>query len=266
MASYDLRYSTSTITAGNFASATVISGLGTPKSAGSAESFTASNLPTGRVVYFAIKSADNSGNVSAISNVPSAQSNRGSVTLQNGVSGYGGTTDSYIQQPNPTVNYNSTERMRVCGFGSGNYQRGIVRFDLSSYAPNSTITSATLYVYAYDQASWRGSTGYYGMYPLTRGFTDSQVTWNIASTGVNWTTAGGDFNGTADGTAPKQGSASVWYQFTVTSRVQSMINGPSGNYGWVLKCTDESLSNQDSFYQASTTNSTYRPKLVINDN
>ena len=57
--------------AANFASATAITGEPTPGAAGTAQSFTANGLPTGRTLYFAIKSADDSGNWSAISNVPS---------------------------------------------------------------------------------------------------------------------------------------------------------------------------------------------------
>ena len=116
----------------------------------------------------------------------------------------------------------------------------------------------------YDPAGLRGSTGYYGVYPLTRAFTENQVTWNIAATGINWTTVGGDFNGTADATAAKQGVAGVWYAFDVTSRVQSMVNTPSGNYGWVIKCTDENLHNQEYFTSANNSDVIHRPKLVVN--
>jgi hypothetical protein len=66
---YDIRYSTSTITAANFASATVVSGAPTPKVAGSAETFVVTGLATNTGYYFAVKTADEVPNGSTISNV-----------------------------------------------------------------------------------------------------------------------------------------------------------------------------------------------------
>ena len=68
---YDLRRSTSPITAANFASATQISGEPTPKAAGQPETFTVTGLSTGTTYYFALKVADEVPNWSALSNVPS---------------------------------------------------------------------------------------------------------------------------------------------------------------------------------------------------
>jgi hypothetical protein len=67
---YDIRYSTSTITSANFASATVVSGAPAPKAAGSAETFVVTGLASNTGYYFAIKTADEVPNWSTISNVP----------------------------------------------------------------------------------------------------------------------------------------------------------------------------------------------------
>ena len=69
---YDVRYSTSTITAGNWASATQASGEPAPSVAGSAETFTVTGLSDNTTYYFAIKTSDEVPNESALSNVPSA--------------------------------------------------------------------------------------------------------------------------------------------------------------------------------------------------
>lgn len=69
--SYDLRYSTSAITSGNFSSATQVSGEPTPSVAGSSESMTVTGLSPSTTYYFAIKTSDEVPNTSAISNVPS---------------------------------------------------------------------------------------------------------------------------------------------------------------------------------------------------
>jgi subtilisin family serine protease len=70
--SYDLRYSTSPITAANFASATKVR-TSAPLPAGQTQTITVTGLKTGTTYYFAIKSADFFGNLSAISNVVSGK-------------------------------------------------------------------------------------------------------------------------------------------------------------------------------------------------
>ena len=47
--------------------------------------------------------------------------------------------------------------------------------------------------------------------------------------------------------------------------MQSWISSGATNYGWLIRCTDENLHNQDSFYQLDTANASLRPKLVISD-
>lgn len=70
-ASYDIRYSTSSITAGNFASATQATGEPAPQIAGTVQNCTITGLTTGQIYYVAIKASDERGNVSLISNVVS---------------------------------------------------------------------------------------------------------------------------------------------------------------------------------------------------
>ncbi len=69
---YDIRYSTSTITAGNFSSATQVTGAPAPLVAGSNQSMTVGGLTANTTYYFAMKTADEVPNWSTISNVPSA--------------------------------------------------------------------------------------------------------------------------------------------------------------------------------------------------
>lgn len=66
---YDLRYSTLPITAANFNQASRILGVPAPKTAGSPETFVVSGLNDGVLLYLAIKTADEAGNWSPVSNV-----------------------------------------------------------------------------------------------------------------------------------------------------------------------------------------------------
>ncbi|WP_167859704.1 fibronectin type III domain-containing protein [Paenibacillus cymbidii] len=67
--SYDIRYSTSPITEYNWSSATSLNGVPAPAASGTKQSMTASGLANGTVYYFAMKTTDAAGNVSALSNV-----------------------------------------------------------------------------------------------------------------------------------------------------------------------------------------------------
>ena len=185
----------------------------------------------------------------------------GSTTYQNGLNGYSGCQDSYISGGQQTTNLNGSVRVRVCGYldlGIGNVERPIVKFDLSSIPTNTTIGSATLYVYSYDADAVRGSTGFYGAYHVNTNWSQSSVTWLSP-----WTTSGGDIDASPDAQAAKQAVAGVWYAFDVTSRAQSFIQNPSSNFGWIIRCTDENLHNQDVFTPSENADTVHRPKLVI---
>ena len=66
---YDLRYSTTPLTAATFLSATVVTGVQTPKAAGVRDSCTVKGLKIGVIYYFALKTVDDASNWSQLSNV-----------------------------------------------------------------------------------------------------------------------------------------------------------------------------------------------------
>lgn len=76
--SYDVRYSTSAITAANWASASQASGEPAPAAAGSAQTFTVTGLTASTTYYFALKTKDEVGNESGLSNVVSLSTTAGS--------------------------------------------------------------------------------------------------------------------------------------------------------------------------------------------
>ena len=68
----DIRYSTSPITSANWAAATQVTGEPAPTAPATAQSHTMSGLTRQTTYYFAIRVSDDGGNLSALSNVPSA--------------------------------------------------------------------------------------------------------------------------------------------------------------------------------------------------
>lgn len=71
-ASYDVRWSASPITLANWAAATQATGEPAPAISGTVTNFTVTGLSRQTTYYFAARVTDDAGNVSALSNVPSA--------------------------------------------------------------------------------------------------------------------------------------------------------------------------------------------------
>lgn len=103
-ASYDVRYSTSTITEANWNSATQASGEPTPGYAGAEHSSTINGLSSGTRYYFALKTTDDAGNVSPLSNVPNAltSSTSGNPPPGNYITSPSVTRGPYLQQATPS--------------------------------------------------------------------------------------------------------------------------------------------------------------------
>ncbi len=89
VAAYDVRYSRSAISEVNWSSDSTASGEPAPKVAGSAETMALRNLTPGAQYYIALKSTDNAGNWSALSNVATSNAR---ITIIAGV-------DSCVPQP-----------------------------------------------------------------------------------------------------------------------------------------------------------------------
>ncbi len=66
---YDVRWSTSPITAGNFGSATAASGAPSPQASGSTETMLVNGLSPATTYWFAVRTRDDAGNWSLVSNI-----------------------------------------------------------------------------------------------------------------------------------------------------------------------------------------------------
>ena len=235
---YDVRYSTSTITEGNWAAATQASGEPSPKVAGSGESFTVTGLSQGTTYHFAIKTSDEVPNQSAISNVPSvATIVSASVTYQKG-DGKGSVSETddakLIDGGSAGTNYGSTTDLEI---DSGD-KHSVVKFPnifgggADQIPLGSVIVSATLTLQVFNQGDDPL------VYQLIEGWVESQVTYNDRITAVGWSNPGaggtGSHKATADGSLPagSTGSRSV----DVTTSVQNWSDGEV-NEGWVLEDT-----------------------------
>jgi hypothetical protein len=99
------------------------------------------------------------------------------------------------------------------------------------------------------------------------------ATWNAAmysaTTPTLWTAPGGDFAAAASASLQIVGTTTnVAYNWTTTSGmvadVQSWLNSPANNFGWILKNEDETGTQTfRAFYSRDTATAAFRPVLSI---
>jgi len=185
--------------------------------------------------------------------------------------------------------------------GSGALFRALVSFDLSDVPAGSTIQSAVLTMYLGDFAGGGGGTGMLtatiGLHrvaaswgeagtqapePMSQdsfmGITQGEpaeegdVTWNarfhFAAGSTRWTAPGGDFSALASASHAVGRELGAAYQWpstpAVVNDVQSWLDNPATNNGWLLVNQDEtSVRTFRAFYSRNATTTAFHPTLTI---
>lgn len=185
------------------------------------------------------------------------------VTLQQGLNGYAGVDETWINFYDPNLNFGSDTKLLVLG-GSEN-AKALVRFDLSSIPAGAVISSATLSLYNHShQADINGGT--VSVNPVSKPWAENQATWNVSSSGVNWATpgmqAGVDYATDLDTTITVDTAINVWRNFDVTAMVRRWASGAAGNNGFVIRSAARGVKPH--FYSSDyLSEPTLRPKLVV---
>ena len=179
-------------------------------------------------------------------------------------------TDSYIRGGAATSNFGGSSFIRVGRTTGANSIRGLIWFNLSHIPSNATIQSANLSLYFYSIPSG-DSTGNrtHNLHKIqqnpARPWTELNVTWNNYNSSNTWTTAGGDYEAIPTSNATFDSSAlNSWIVFNVTSDVQNFTKNSSGNFGWIIKDSNEADTNiRRDYYSSGYSNSAFWPKLEI---
>jgi poly(3-hydroxybutyrate) depolymerase len=187
------------------------------------------------------------------------------VTFRNGVSGYTGTTDVTISQNTPTTNVGSASTLTADGDdpgGTGKDRAALIRWDVSSIPVGSTIQSATVVLRITNTTSHT-----YSMHSLLRPWIESSATWQGASTGVNWQTAGAQGVNDRDATAlvsfsaAALGTKSIPLDAAGIAKLQGWVNDPATNAGFVIASATSSDGVVFSSSEAAT--ASHRPGLTV---
>lgn len=216
-------------------------------------------------VYFArVRAHDAAGNTSDSSGVISESTLSGlqTTTFQQGLGGYTGVTDTWINYYDPNLNFNQETKLNVHGTEG---IKVLVRFDLSSIPAGARITSATLSLYNYaHNTSANGGT--LSVHPANRPWIDSQATWNQYATGRLWAApgmqAGTDYLTSPVTSITIDTTSGVWRDFDVTAIVQNWLDGGQSNHGFVVLSPTRGV--KPLFYSSGySTNPGLRPRLTV---
>ncbi|HXS10877.1 MAG TPA: DNRLRE domain-containing protein [Candidatus Krumholzibacteria bacterium] len=250
---YQLRRSSSPITAANFGSAIVVLDPPSPTAAGTIQTFWVAGVDTTQVTHFAIKAVDEAGNVSQISNdaawlpgnapqhfvvdIPPFKDNsmyEESDTLSNGAL--------------PYVFTGRTEGLS----GTALLRRALVAFAISDSIPAGAVIDSvqlTMRVSKVRTSASRATAIHRATALWGEGNSDSggaggggaPAATNDATWGyrffktVSWTTPGGDFSAIASATTNLAGLGFyTWKSAQMKADVQSWLDTPANNFGWVV--------------------------------
>ena len=182
----------------------------------------------------------------------------GNVTLQDGLNGYAGTADTWLNSDVPTTNFGADETAHL---QYNTADRQVMYFDLSSIPAGATVDGATLSVYAYNVT---GGTPNVAAYRVITAWDEMQATFNNATTVAPWGTpglaSGTDYAATAVANSGNVAAAG-WMNFDVTTLAGQWVGGTYANRGVMLRETTAGhLYTYMSEYTADTTR---RPKLYV---
>ena len=158
------------------------------------------------------------------------------VVLQQGQSGYLGTTDTYLNAWSRTSNYGSMSYLAV---RTQDAMASLLRFDLEgALPPGAQVERARLELWVLSQSNASGLQA--SVYEVRRPWEESQATWDLARTGQPWEIAG--CNGPSDRAQTPTDSGAwttqgVWVGFEVGPLVQGWVDAPGANHGVVVRGT-----------------------------
>jgi hypothetical protein len=185
------------------------------------------------------------------------------VSFQDGVApspSYAGTIDTTLKQVAPTTNYGSETTLYADGDdGSGVDLATLIQWGVSGIPAGSVVQSASITLRISNSTA-----NTYNVYGLVRPWSESQATWQNATTSTAWATAGamaasdrGAVVGTITGST---GTRTVALNGAGISLVQSWVDGGTNAGISIASATNtDGLDVRSSEY----TTASYRPKLTI---
>jgi spore coat protein A len=158
-------------------------------------------------------------------------------------------------------------------------RRALVRFDLSTIPPGSTIQSASLRLVVAQARSGSHATGAHRVLQswgegasIAEGgggagalALPGDATWNHRFfDGTLWLTPGGTFEATASATTSVGASGEfTWSGGAMATDVQSWVDNPATNFGWLLRGNESTTATARRFHSRESASIASRPRLTV---
>lgn len=146
-------------------------------------------------------------------------------------------TGTYIDSGDATVNFYGEDFLDVWGDGAADPRRSLVQF--TTPADLGTINSVSLYLYS---TFCDAEPLIFAPYLTTETWVANQATWNVYSTGNNWSTPGGDFGSVGGINADDTCTVDTWQEV----QFSDSINWGT-TYQYLLKRVTESGATRARF-------------------
>lgn len=178
--------------------------------------------------------------------------------------------DTSLHSGAPTTNYGTTDQLYTGSYDGSNFEH-LIQPDFSSIPSTATVTSATMRLVVRIACLAASRTIYWRA--ILQPWTESEATWNIRSTGNNWTTAGCRSDGN-DRQAATMGTATIASTDTPgttyddialdTAVAQDWVDGSLTNNGMVGQDSADSAGATASHYYASAASTADdRPMVTV---
>lgn len=143
-------------------------------------------------------------------------------------------------------------------------ERAVFEFDTAAIRQGTKVTDARVELYSnYGSGSGQAD---FDLHALTRDFVEGQATWNRATSTINWTTPGGDYESAQLGSVrPSDDPQRLTFASAgLIAKVQAWVNNPGDNHGLLLKTRDEPASQQLlSITNSESPDTLFRPRLWV---
>ena len=190
----------------------------------------------------------------ARSNVPAYQPDSNLVLQPDAATG----EDAYIWEWTKNTNYGTDDETWV-SLANNSTSRSLFSFNLAGVPVGAKIVSATLSLH---HQSGNNVDVPITAHRISNPWNEAFVTWNQRDNGINWNTAGGDFDASIISTTAVGPASNVRYEWDITSLVQGWTDSAYPNYGVAL-ATARSNSIGERFYTSDETIVTRRPRLTV---
>ena len=166
--------------------------------------------------------------------------------LRQGVNGYSGADDTYLDAWEPTSAFGGNTTMLLRHTDSSPIHKPLLRFDLASVPTNAHLRFAVLNVRATYINGSAGQIMPVEVHALNKSWSESTATWELASSGNSWTEPGAE-GVPADRSAEvsdyrelsQKAEDLVRYGFDVTAEVAGWLANPASNHGVMLRSAPE---------------------------